>query len=96
MDRKLLLGIGIGLAAGILGRALYPALKEAGRPLAKATLRSGLAAVEKARESLAEMGETVEDLMAEVKAEMAEEATRRGAAAMPNVSSRDFSSQQVS
>lgn len=96
MDRKLLMGIGIGLAAGILGRALYPAMKEAGRPLAKATLKSGLAAVEKARESFAQLGETVEDLMAEVKAEMHEEATQRAAAAMPDFAARDYSSPKVS
>jgi hypothetical protein len=85
MDRKLLIGIGIGMAAGVLGRAFYPALKEVGRPLAKATIKSGLTAVDKAQESIAHFGELVEDMVAEVRAERAQETAQRGAASMPDL-----------
>jgi len=71
-------GLLTGLALGLGAAALAPALGRWTRPAAKAAIRAGLVAYERGRERLAELGETVEDLAAEVTAEMAAE--RAGAA----------------
>ncbi|MFH1020773.1 MAG: DUF5132 domain-containing protein [Pseudomonadota bacterium] len=66
-------GLLIGIGAAVLAPVLLPILASIARPLAKATIKSGLMLYEKGKETLAEAGEMVEDLMAEVKVEMAEE-----------------------
>ena len=43
-----------------------------GKPLAKATIKGGIVLYEKGKGVIAEVGETLEDIVAEAKAEMAE------------------------
>lgn len=58
--------------------ALLPALasifKDAGRPLAKASIKTGIVGFEKGREKIAHWSEVLEDLVAEAKAELEVEA----------------------
>jgi hypothetical protein len=71
-ERKILLGIGIGLGAGLLIKSLAPAFQGMGRPVAKAAIRGGIGRFDAGRETLARWRETWEDLIAEVRAEMEE------------------------
>lgn len=67
------LGIAIGLGAAALATAVIPALPalaRAGRPTARAALKSGLVLLEKGREVMAEASEEFDDIMAEVQAEL--------------------------
>jgi hypothetical protein len=79
-ERNLLIGVGIGLAAAGLIRSAAPTFKGVGRPLAKATIKSSITLFDKGREKLAQFGEVFEDLVAEARAELEEEA-RTGRAA---------------
>lgn len=63
--RGVALGVGVATAAAFL----LPAV----RPVARAVLKSGLIAFERSRELVAEAGEAFEDLVAEVRAELASE-----------------------
>ncbi|BCX80639.1 hypothetical protein MIT9_P0213 [Methylomarinovum caldicuralii] len=63
------IAIGVGLTAAAL--AARSALRgDTGRLLLRATLKSGILAYEKARETLAEVAEDVEDIYAEVQDEL--------------------------
>ncbi len=66
-------GLLIGIGAAVLAPVVLPILASIARPLAKATIKSGLMLYEKGKETLAEAGEMVEDLVAEARAEMEEE-----------------------
>ncbi len=66
---KFFSGFAAGFAAGYFTREITPFLKEVARPLTKAAIRKGLEWQEKAEETLAHFGETIEDLTAEVVAE---------------------------
>jgi hypothetical protein len=70
-SRGFVVGMLTGIGIAVAGRALFGPLRPIGRPLAKVTLKTGLAAMERTREKLAEYGETLEDLLAEVRVEMA-------------------------
>jgi hypothetical protein len=74
MSGSLVVGAGIVLLAPIV----VPVLASALRPIAKAAIKGGLLAYGKAKESIAETMETVEDLAVEAKAELAE-STRKPA-----------------
>ncbi len=63
-------GVALGLGVAIAGVAAIPAILSVGRPFARAALKSSLLLVEKGREAIAEMSEDLEDMMAEVKAEL--------------------------
>lgn len=70
------LGIAIGLGAAVLATVIVPSLPaivRAGRPTARAAVKSGLVLLEKGREVMAEASEEIEDIMAEVKAELQQE-----------------------
>jgi hypothetical protein len=67
---SLLAGLALGVGVAVVGRNLLPAIREASRPLAKAALKSGWLFFEKTRETLAELAEGAEDMVAEVKAEV--------------------------
>jgi hypothetical protein len=67
---NLITGLVAGLAATLLAPVLRPFLANASRSLTKATIKGGVLLYEKGRESFAELGETVDDLMAEVRSEM--------------------------
>ncbi|MDJ0577925.1 MAG: DUF5132 domain-containing protein [Xenococcaceae cyanobacterium MO_234.B1] len=66
-------GIAAGLGAVVLAPVLIPAVAKASKPLAKALIKGGIIAYKKSRSAIAETGEVLEDLVAEVKAELAEE-----------------------
>lgn len=74
-NRNLFLGLAIGVGVGYLGRDF---LKEAGKPLLKSAMKSGILSYEKGREQLARLGEDVEDMIVEVRAEMEQEAAAAG------------------
>ena len=61
----MLLGVGVALVAPVL----LPAAATGARPLAKALIRGGLAVADTVREAVAEAGEQLSDLVAEVQAE---------------------------
>lgn len=63
-------GVAIGLGAALVGVAAIPTVIMVGRPLARVAIKSGLLFLEKGREAMAEATESLEDLVAEVKAEL--------------------------
>ncbi len=65
-------GLAIGIGAAILTPVIIPLVAAIAKPLAKATIKGGLLLYERGREVVAEAGEVVEDLVAEVKSEMAQ------------------------
>ncbi len=66
-------GLAIGVGVLILAPVAIPAVAAIVRPIAKATIKSGLLLVEKTKELVAEAKETIEDMKAEAEAEMASE-----------------------
>ncbi len=84
LKSNIMIGITAAIAATVLAPVLVPALTTAGRPLAKSLIRSGILLYEKAREGVAESGEILEDLVAEVRSEMGgQQAGGAAMAAMP-------------
>jgi hypothetical protein len=67
--KGLLKGIAIGVGAVLVVKYFGKPLAEAARPLTKAGMRSLLEAREKGEEWLAEAGESLSDIVAEVRAE---------------------------
>jgi hypothetical protein len=61
-----------GIAAIVLLPVLVPVAAGVGRPIAKALIKGGIVFYEKSKGVIAEVGETLEDLVAEAKAELAE------------------------
>lgn len=80
-DKNVLIGIGVGLAAAGIVKALMPALSSLGRPVAKGLIKGGIVAYDTGREAVANAAEFVEDMVAEVRAEM--EAEREHGQAVP-------------
>ncbi|WP_414545082.1 DUF5132 domain-containing protein [Nostoc sp. CCY0012] len=66
-------GIIAGIGAVLLAPVMIPVVAGIGKPIAKSLIKGGIVAYEKSKGAFAEMGETWEDIMAEVKAEIAEE-----------------------
>jgi hypothetical protein len=64
-----------GIAAIVLLPVLVPVVAGVGKPIAKATIKGGILLYEKGKGVIAEVGETLEDLIAEAKAELAEAET---------------------
>ena len=77
----LMTGLALSVAAAFLGPLWRPAVSRWGRPAAKAAIKQGLVAYEIGRERLAELGETVEDVLAEAQVELATERLQSSAAA---------------
>ncbi|HYA38445.1 MAG TPA: DUF5132 domain-containing protein [Candidatus Methylomirabilis sp.] len=67
------MGLAVGLAAAVLIPIVLPIVARAAKPIAKAVIKSGLIVYEKGRESFAEAGEIVEDMVAEAKSELEHE-----------------------
>jgi cell pole-organizing protein PopZ len=82
--KKFVVGLCLGIGAGIAGRELAPAVKRIGKPFAKAAIKGGIQALEKGIEVASHMGETLEDMIAEVRSEMdgpaAQEPQKKGTA----------------
>ena len=60
------LGIGVAILVPVAVAALMPVI----RPMARSALKAGIWAYEKGRETFDELGETVDDLVAEVEEEL--------------------------
>ncbi len=69
-SRRLLLGIGIGIGAAAVFPAIASIFKDAGRALAKASIKTGLSAYEKGRVRFSCWSETFEDLLADARTEL--------------------------
>jgi len=65
-------GLAIGIGAAVLAPVVLPVIAGVAKPVAKAAIKGGLVLFEKGKETFAEVGEVVEDLVAEVKAEISE------------------------
>ena len=74
--RDVALGFAIGAAAASLLPVFLPDAAGRKRELLKAGLKKTVRAIEGGAEKLSELREDVEDLLAEVSAEMAEEASK--------------------
>jgi hypothetical protein len=83
-------GLAIGIGASILAPVVVPILASVVKPLSKALIKGGYLLYEKGRETLAEVQEVVEDLVAEAKAEIeATQASETGAADPDRVGEED-------
>ena len=69
----LVTGMALSMVAALLAPVWRPAVARWGRPAAKTAVRWGLDAYDSGRERLAELGETMEDMIAEVQVERAVE-----------------------
>jgi len=65
--------LGIGIVAAVLVPIALPVVARAAKPFAKALVKSGIIVYEKSREAVAELGEVMEDVVAEAKAEIEQE-----------------------
>ena len=74
---SVLVGVGVALVAPVV----VPALAAGMRPLAKAVIKGGIMVYDKGAEALAEAGEQLSDLMAEVRSELDDTATAAASAA---------------
>ena len=72
-NNKLLRGVAIGLGAAVLVPVAIAALAPVVCPLARSALKSGVRVYEKGREKFELLGETVDDIVAEVEDELQEE-----------------------
>jgi hypothetical protein len=68
LAKGVLIGVGLAVLVPIAVVALAPVLK----PAARAALKAGMLAMERGREMLAELSETVQDVAAETEAELRE------------------------
>jgi len=85
-------GLAIALGAIILAPVVIPVVAAVAKPLVKAGIKGGLLLFEKSREMLAETQEMIEDLTAEVKAELHQE----HAAAAPDVTAAGETAENAS
>lgn len=63
-------GLAIGIGAAILTPVIVPLVSSIGKPLAKSAIKTGILVFEKGRETITELGEVIDDLIAEAKVEM--------------------------
>lgn len=82
------LGVGVALLVPVAIVALAPVL----RPLARTALKTGIMAYEKGRETLEELGETIDDVRAEVEEKLTE--ARAGDAAENNGETTEASAEK--
>jgi hypothetical protein len=73
-DRKgYVIGAIAGLAAAAIVREFRTGFGDLGRPIAKATIKSGIALMDRGRELVAHLGEVIEDLAIEARLELDEQ-----------------------
>jgi len=70
---KIAFGPGLGIVAGEVLRDVLPAFRGLGRPLLKATVKSGLMLAQDSRLMLAEFRQVLTEVAAEAKIELARE-----------------------
>ncbi len=78
---NLLTGLGVAVGAVVLGPIVLPLV----RPLAKGAIKAGIVAYDQGREILADLNERTGDMVAEVRAEMDDEARQNGDKAKPKI-----------
>jgi hypothetical protein len=66
---QVVVGVSAALAVTVLVPVLAPVARAVGRPLAKSLLKGGLMLYDMGREAVAVAGESVEDMVAEIRAE---------------------------
>lgn len=66
-------GIIAGIGAVLLAPVVIPVVAGVGKPIAKSLIKGGISLYERSRGAFAELGETWEDMVAEARAELAEE-----------------------
>ena len=81
--------LAVGAAAAVLTPILLPVLVRSARPLARQAVKAGLIIYEKGRETLAEVEETFDDLIAEARVELEQEGLFQ-----PALKERDWHSQE--
>lgn len=64
--------LAVGVGAAILAPVVLPAVAKAAKPLFKAAIKTGIIMFEKGKETVAELGEVFEDIVAEAKSEITE------------------------
>jgi len=64
--RNTAIGIGVAILVPVVARAIAPYA----RPVARSVLKMGVVSYEKGREAIAEFGEIIDDMVAEVREEM--------------------------
>ncbi len=67
---NLVTGLAVGVGVAVLAPLLLPVVVAVARPLAKSAIKAGIILYEQGIETVAEVGEVVEDLVAEAKAEI--------------------------
>lgn len=72
-------GLAVGLGMAVIAPVVLPAL----RPVAKTIIKAGLVAYDQGRVAFAEMTERTEDMLAEARAEMDEDARLEHSEAKP-------------
>lgn len=82
-------GVAIGVTAAMLAPLVLPILTQTARPLARTLIKTGILLYHKGRETWAEATETLDDLVAEARAELAEEQRRQQPAEQQAVSTED-------
>jgi nucleotide-binding universal stress UspA family protein len=63
-------GLALGITAVVLAPIILPVVTRAARPLAHAAIKTGMIFYERGREAVAEAQEVLEDVIAEVRAEL--------------------------
>jgi hypothetical protein len=66
-------GLAIGIGAAVVAPAVAPLIGGVIKPLAKAAIKGGIILSEKGKQAFAELKEVSEDLVAEARAELAEQ-----------------------
>lgn len=77
-DKKTLLGIAIGVGAALAVPFAAPIVTSIARPLLKQVIKRALLCASSIRERLAVSAEDLDDLVAEIRAEVEEELRRKG------------------
>lgn len=89
MSKNFFIGVAVAVGAVALVPGVATALGRAGRPLVRAGIRTGAVAYEEFRKAGAEAYEHVEDIVAEVREEMAAERDAAEAENEPSPGARD-------
>lgn len=72
LRNRAVMGVAIAAGAVLLTPVVLSVLAGVARPLARTAVKSGIIVYEKTRETVAELGEAFDDLVAETRAELAQ------------------------
>jgi len=77
-------GVVAGIGAVVAAPLLIPVVAKVGKPVAKAVVKGGIVFYEKGKGMMSETGEVFEDIVAEAKAELAEQKSHAELEPAPN------------